>query len=683
MQPARLDLGMPARTPQAKQQDRASILLRKLSWYRARLAAMSAGEVAHRLLEQAKRNGSRWLQPDFTALAGDGPLPTLPGLAEGLADLRNAPGLSEQWTAIRSQAASGRFHRLGMDWPAHIRAARWHLDPVTGRSWPRDRYCFDIPYRHTGGLGDIKYVWEVNRLQHLQPMAALATVSRDAALAAECVAEIESWIEANPPFHGVNWISGIELSLRAISIITVLSLLPADAVPAELHQRIRTTLAAHGYWLLRYPSRFSSANNHLIAEAAGLFLIGRLTPGLRDGDAWTHFGRRTLLEECLRQIHSDGVGAEQSPTYTAFTLEFLMLAGCVADRLGEPFPDVYWKRIEAAGECLRWFTDSAGQQPRIGDDDEGRVFISQPEPEAYVSSILAGLAKLRRRPDIAPPVVVPHLRHAVFGLERANPAPLHGVRRFAEGGYTVFRSGDGEAESLLAFDHGPLGHLSIAAHGHADTLAVWLHVGGQPVLVDAGTYLYHSGGEHRSHLRGTGAHNTLSIDGTDSSRMSGPFNWSSKAAATVIDARITTPDGSLVEAEHDGYVRSHGTRHQRRVEQRGRAIIVTDRLIGAAQPLAVQIGFLIHPALTVTRDDTGWVIGGPAAPLVHIDGGSPLKGVVEMGVEPLGGGWYSPGFGQLQPAARLAFRGRMGEADTCRFTIRILAGSAAHDGDSA
>ena len=46
--------------------------------------------------------------------------------------------------------------------------------------------------------------------------------------------------------------------------------------------------------------------------------------------------------------------------------------------------------------------------------------------------------------------------------------------------------GKGEAPAVLTFDHGPVGYLSIAAHGHADTLAVWLSVGSQPIFVDAG-----------------------------------------------------------------------------------------------------------------------------------------------------------------------------------------------------
>ena len=89
----------------------------------------------------------------------------------------------------------------------------------------------------------------------------------------------------------------------------------------------------------------------------------------------------------------------------------------------------------------------------------------------------------------------------------------------------MFRRTISGRKTLMVMDHGPLGHLSIAAHGHADALALWLHIGDQPVLVDAGTYLYHSGGAWRDRLRGTPLHNTLSLDDRNSSRIAGPFNW--------------------------------------------------------------------------------------------------------------------------------------------------------------
>ncbi len=85
----------------------------------------------------------------------------------------------------------GRFSALGREWPRRspenlFPAELWRLDPVTGKLWPgAETYCFDIPYRHERERGDIKYVWEINRLQFLHPLAAQFVLTGDAqALAA-------------------------------------------------------------------------------------------------------------------------------------------------------------------------------------------------------------------------------------------------------------------------------------------------------------------------------------------------------------------------------------------------------------------------------------------------------------------------------------------------------------------
>src|SRR5450432_3605085 len=73
----------------------------------------------------------------------------------------------------------------------------------------------------------------------------------------------------------------------------------------------------------------------------------------------------------------------------------------------------------------------------------------------------------------------------------------------------------------LVMDVGALGYTSIAAHGHADALSVMLAAGDEYILVDSGTYAYHSHPDWRSYFRGTAAHNTVRVDCFDQSVMSG------------------------------------------------------------------------------------------------------------------------------------------------------------------
>ncbi|HTM76224.1 MAG TPA: heparinase, partial [Devosia sp.] len=298
----------------------------KLGWYLARLRNMSPGEIGHRLFEARRRSASRGRHEGWVRFSS-GPLPAaLPGL-EG------APRTTPEQRAVIADAAAkvvaGRFSALGQDWPRRAPTdlfppTLWRLSPESGKAWPGEEiYCFDIDIRQSVTVGDIKLAWEVNRLQFLQPLAAQAALDGGA----ECkVIEqaIESWYAANPPYRGIGWASGIEVALRAISLMIVLSFC-GEHLSVPTIERIGAILRASAFWLARFPSRFSSANNHLMAELCGRYLIA-----VTLSDPQSAIAAQAKIErELLKQILPDGVGAEQSPTYAAFTAEMAMLCALV------------------------------------------------------------------------------------------------------------------------------------------------------------------------------------------------------------------------------------------------------------------------------------------------------------------------------------------------------------------
>src|SRR6185437_15383285 len=140
------------------------------------------------------------------------------------------------------------------------------------------------------------------------PVAALAFLRKDVELAGFCLKEIENWIDHNPPHQGIHWASGIELALRAFSILFTVTLV-GEHLTSEQRAKIWGTLEAHALWLERYPSRFSSANNHLTAEGLGLFVIGALCPQLPLSPHWKMDGWEILCETAELQILPDGIGA--------------------------------------------------------------------------------------------------------------------------------------------------------------------------------------------------------------------------------------------------------------------------------------------------------------------------------------------------------------------------------------
>src|SRR5690606_23281255 len=115
-------------------------------------------------------------------------------------------------------------------------------------------------------------IWEVSRHQHLTVLAAAYAATGDDRYATRVARHLRSWWAANPPLRGVHWVSGIELGIRLLSWVWTRRLLdgwPAVSRLFEDNPEFRRHLYWHQRWLATFGSHGSSANNHVIAEAAG------------------------------------------------------------------------------------------------------------------------------------------------------------------------------------------------------------------------------------------------------------------------------------------------------------------------------------------------------------------------------------------------------------------------------
>jgi Heparinase II/III-like protein/Heparinase II/III N-terminus len=646
----------------------------RVRWYGMRLQAMSAAELGYRCRQAWEQTRLRFFLAEPSRIVGtQTSLPLIPGFSNGLAALRPHRELIDSWRAVAQSVATGDYQLLGQHWPQTRGPDLWHLDPIAGRVWPARAFCFAVGFREGLGAGDPKYVWELNRLQQLQAVAALSALEQPQRLCELCIQQLESWIAANQPFRGINWSSGIELALRIVSISVMTSSIEQNRLPEPLRRKLVYTLALHGIWLERFLSLFSSANNHLIAEAAGLFLLGILQPDLPRAGIWLHTGRRILERETLLQIHPDGVGAEQSLTYTAFTLEWLLICAVIAESKQMPFPKPILERLRACASFLRSMIDSGGNCPRIGDEDEGSVLHFDGTGEAYVRTIVGYAAGALGCPELAPGTRV-QLGNAIFPYVTSGKPHAPGIRLFPTGGYTVARLQDEGEQVFLVLDHGPVGYLSLASHGHADALSVWLHLGGRPVLVDAGTFAYSRGASWRHHFRGTPAHNTLAINGESSSTPAGSFMWSQKASAWLAGYR--TGAKMIVKAEHDGFRRRYQVIHRRLISITDQRILIRDRLIGGTQPLPVEINWLVHPCLEVELRDGVFSVMSERAPLLDLRGVASLHAQLYRGSKHPQRGWYSGRYGERLESYQCSFRGALNDREpfTC---ILDLFGSGA------
>lgn len=548
----------------------------KLAWYIYRLNAMSLRELLHRCREWSLRatgrlKRRRW--PEECAMRAR-PVHHVGALFDTDrvdADVR----LVVEREAARVRACE--FELLGQRWLSRSAwpqpSAFWHVAPdecvVPDYALG---YFSDVLSRSAAEGRDLKRLWEINRLQFLVPLAVAARHSGAEADRNLVFETVFAWMKANPPFTGLSFSAGIELALRLISVALALSILGDEHLSCDERMQLASFFRVHEDWLVRFPSLHSSRNNHRVAELAGLLVCAVI---LDFGSDVKQRRLTALTESLVEQFHSDGVGAEQSPTYAAFSIEVSLLAFAFARNEADDCPPELPTRLRGWANFTRWSMDQAGRVPEIGDNDAGRgLAMTQAQESRYVASVLAMLAAWLRCPDMSPPSRDPHLRDGLFGSNRHSRRTETGLKTWPSGGYSIFR-GD-NASFVLILDHGPLGHFGIAAHGHADALAVWLTVGETPVLVDAGTATYQAHHPFRDRFRHTLAHNTLTVAGASSSIMAGAFNWSFQA-----QVRSTNRTETSVTAIHDGYARRFGVIHQRRILLVDPLTIrIEDRLIG-------------------------------------------------------------------------------------------------------
>ena len=492
--------------------------------------------------------------------------------------------------AAADRVVGGTFDLLGLSQVSYGVPVRWQFDPLSGREAALDHWS-RVPYLDFERVGDHKITWELNRHQWLITLGQAWVLTGEARYVAVATRLVREWLEANPPKRGINWCSALEMAFRVQSWIQALRLFGgAPDFPLMLKRDMVASAALQIDHITRNLSTWFSPNTHLTGEAAAVLAAGCAWPELPGAARWRSLGWKVLCDECTRQIRADGVYFEQSAWYQSYTVDIYVLGVSLARRAGLTIPSGMLERVRLAANALQAVTRPDGTIARLGDDDGGRLLPFTKAEFGDMTDSLWRAAYLFDDAALIPPV--DSGREALLWLEgtaafdamaRRQPSP-DGRRSVAlrSGGW-IAMSEAGAARTLdhwLVFDVGPHGALS-HAHSHADALAIDLTVRGVPMLVDPGTMSYV--GQHRRRYRSTAVHNTVTVDGTDSSEQGASFNWRS-ATDSQLEGFGVMPGATFAAASHDGYRRrADPVRHHRTILRLDRRYwIMLDRLDAAA-----------------------------------------------------------------------------------------------------
>jgi uncharacterized heparinase superfamily protein len=323
-------------------------------------------------------------------------------------------------------------------------------------------------------------------------------------------------------------------------------------------------LSAHAGFLRRHLET-DVGGNHLIKN---LKALAGLAVFFGDG---RQLGQTLdqLTSQLAVQVLPDGGHFERSPAYHCQVLADLVdVAELLRSAGNEPGPDL----VDAIGRMRQWLScvlAPDGQVPLLNDG-------YPVDPEL--------VAALRPALNPADPLVV---------------LPDSGIVRAAAGSWR-----------LLA-DVGAPCPEELPAHAHADTLSCLVHVGGVPLLVDTGTSTY-APGPVRGYERSTAAHNTLEVDGQDSTEVWGAFRAGRRARVTEVATCIAHGGVPTIEAAHDGYRQLPGRPlHRRRWLLTEAGLRVEDYVTGRGRH-AIVLRWHLAPGARLRLAGAGAVVTTPA-----------------------------------------------------------------------
>ena len=555
------------------------------------------------------------------------------------------------------------------------RPIRWNYDYRGAIETPLE-YGPSLDYRDESRCGNIKYAWEHNRHHHLVELAKACYLTGDKRYGEEVLAQVQSWIEQCPYPRGINWSSALENAIRVMNWCFAFAFLQASELDIlteneGIVRRWTSSVYLHLHFIRRNLSKHSSANNHLIGELSGLF-VGSHCFRFPESDEWNALSRHLLEEEALKQNWPDGVNKEQAMSYQAFVFDFLLLASLLGKKGGKEFSPMFLGRLERMAEFVCAMMSDSGTMPQIGDDDEGyAVRLDFSKRFNQYRSLLATSTALFNRADLRE-------KGGAFDEKSFWLLGFPGVRAhesasrreavgtaFESGGYYILRSRD----SRVIFDCGPLGYLSLAAHGHADALSIILDYRGKEFLVDPGTFAYHTDREWREYFRGTAAHNTVRINGKDQSVIGGSFLWTEKA-----ESQLLSISGSSVCGRHIGYRRlRQGVIHEREITflDPGNSYSVTDR-ISTRGEVQVEQFFHLAPECQCEREGDAFRIENGGAVIRIVPSTDIAQADAFRGSLNPRAGWYSPGFDRKEPTTTLRFTARVASDATIITKIFLL-----------
>lgn len=528
---------------------------------------------------QAGRIVARWGRPGaLDALLAENHLSSLPittaAIDTARRQLADDPAEKAVFATLYDEVIGGKIAifgtilELGKGGPYP-----WNSDWRYGHHWSNrsahsyDFYEYDktVPY-------DVKFPWELSRLNFLVAPTLLATLETRSEWWGHLDQVLGDWQDHNPVAHSIGW-HAMEVSMRSINLVFMANLALHAGTPAEnALRRILALCEIHGMFLFRALEYSDVRGNHYAANLTALTMLGSLLlPAVGEAKRWLELARGRIDSEIQLQYCDDGVQFEKSIPYHRLVTELFLLAAITFEARGQGIGDVAKVRLRKACEYTAAYTRPDGLAPLWGDNDDARALWfdaghkatgAASDPGEYLRDhrglinlgavffaapdLLAG-RDMEEASTLAVALLLPGREVAASEVAGCHKPAF---RYFDSGGMVIAD----EANFHLVMDVGEVGMKGWGGHGHLDALSFEVSLGGEPLIIDPGSYVYTGDPAARDEFRATGAHNIVRIDGREMADLPERRMWQLGREADPHDVVAQkTGTGFRVSVRHSGY----------------------------------------------------------------------------------------------------------------------------------
>lgn len=473
--------------------------------------------------------------------------------------------------------------------------APWNGDHLSAHQtfciFNRHYSLFDIGWSNT--TVNVEKLWRYH-----QNYFNFINFRHDRQYSAWCANLILDWVDCNHKPSALTW-DPYPISIRVVNWIRW------HSHTTGLTKTCIKSLVSQVRWL-RNHLEWHLLANHLFSNAKALVFAGCFFEG-QEAATWLRDGLKIIREQLAEQILSDGGHFERSPMYhCAFLVDILDLIN-LAKNCPQHFSEKdVCKWVEVSHSVWSWA--EAMTHP-----DGGIVFFND--------STLNHAPSLSDIKEYA----------ARIGVKFGSQPSTSTMRKLLSSGFISLR----RADLFLAVNVAPTKPRYQPGHAHADTLSFEASLWGCRLITNSGVSTYENG-MVRSSERSSRSHNTVVVDGENSSEVWASFRVARKAQP--FDLFINEDDGGIeISCSHDGYKRlSPDLVHRRTFEIQSRQLVISDRVKGTFNYATAYFHF--DPSYELQK------LSSDCSVLLCRNGIKTVEVIVQTGNGSLDKSFYSPQF---------------------------------------